>query len=77
MEPLISLVVALIVVLLLLWCVQRLLGAFAVPEPIGTVIYVLIVLVAVLVDRAPLRGAVMAGRKQEDSPVHGPHRHEA
>lgn len=41
-------VAALVVVLLLLWCVQRLLAAFAIAEPIATVVYVLIVLVAVL-----------------------------
>ena len=48
MGTLIALVVVLIVVLLLVWCVQRLLGAFAVPEPVATVVYVLIVLIAVL-----------------------------
>jgi hypothetical protein len=48
METLIALIVTLIVVLLLLWCVQKLIAAFGAPEPVGTVLYVLIVLVAVL-----------------------------
>ena len=48
METLVVLVAMLAVVLLLLWCVQRLLAAFGAPEPVATVLYVLIVLVAVL-----------------------------
>jgi hypothetical protein len=48
METLVVLVAMLAVVLLLLWCVQKLTAAFGTPEPIATVLYVLIVLVAVL-----------------------------
>ena len=40
METLIALIVTLIVVLLLLWCVQRLLAAFGAPEPVATVLWI-------------------------------------
>lgn len=48
METLIALILVLIVLALLLWCVRALLPLLGLPEPIGTVLYVLIVLVAVL-----------------------------
>lgn len=42
-----SLVVALIVLLVLIWAVQKLIAAFGIAEPIATVIWVLFVLIAV------------------------------
>lgn len=45
---LISLLVALIVGCLLVWAARRIIAAFGVPEPFGTVIYVVIVLIVVL-----------------------------
>ncbi len=53
-----GLLVLLIVFCVLVWAARALLAAFAVPEPISTVIWVLIVLLAVfaLVDQAGILG---------------------
>ena len=59
----ITLLVGLIVVCVILWAAQRLMAAFGVGDPISTVVYVLLVLVALwwllgefgLVSRMPLR----------------------
>lgn len=44
----IELLVALLVFCLVIWVAQKLLQAFSVPEPISTVVFVVIVIVAVL-----------------------------
>jgi len=44
---LISLLILLIVFCVIVWAARALLSAFAVPEPISTVVWVLIVLIAV------------------------------
>jgi hypothetical protein len=43
-----SILIALILVCLVLWGVQRLLAAFSVPEPFNTVIWVAVVILCVL-----------------------------
>lgn len=43
----INLLVTLIVILVLLWAVRALLGAFSVAEPVSTVIWVLVVVLVV------------------------------
>lgn len=45
---LVSLLLTLIVVLLIFWACRALLGAFAIGEPIATVIYVLLVVLVIL-----------------------------
>lgn len=45
---LIGLLVVLLIVAVVLWAARALIAAFGVPAPIGTVIYVIIVLVCVL-----------------------------
>ena len=44
---LLGLLVALIILCLVFWCVQQLAGAFGLPEPIKTVILVLLVIIAI------------------------------
>jgi hypothetical protein len=46
---LIGLLVALIVVCVVIYCAKLLIAAFAVPQPIATLIYVVIVLICLLV----------------------------
>ena len=43
--PLISLLVIVLIACVVLWAAKRLMGAFAIGEPIATVIYVLVALV--------------------------------
>lgn len=58
-----TLLVGLIVVCVVIWCAKMLLAAFGIGDPIATVVYVLLVLVALwwllgefgLVGRMPLR----------------------
>ena len=45
---LIGLLIVLLVVCVVLWAARALIGAFGVPQPIGTVIYVVIVLIVVI-----------------------------
>lgn len=45
---LIGLLIALLIVCVVLWAARVLIAAFAVPQPIGTVIYVIIVLIVVI-----------------------------
>lgn len=47
MSLLISIIVAIIVIGVLLWGVNKLLGAFVVPEPLRTIIWVVVVIIAV------------------------------
>lgn len=49
MTTLISILVALIIVGVTLWAINRVLGVVAVPEPFKTIIWVVVVLIAVLV----------------------------
>ena len=55
----IVLLILLLIFCVVVWAVRALLSAFAVPEPISTVVWVLIVLVAVfaLVDQAGILGS--------------------
>ena len=46
--PLVSLIIALLVVALLFWAIQQLLTAFGIGEPVRTVILVIFVLLVVL-----------------------------
>jgi hypothetical protein len=46
---LIGLLIALVVVCVLLYCTRLLLGAFAVPQPISTVIYVVVIVICLLI----------------------------
>lgn len=46
--PVVHVLVALIVFCLVLWAVTRILAGFAIPDPIATVVYVLVVVTAVL-----------------------------
>jgi hypothetical protein len=46
---LIYLLIALIVVCVILYCARLLMTAFAVPQPFATVIYVVIILIALLI----------------------------
>jgi len=48
MSLLIGILVALIVIGVLLWGIQKVLGVMAVPEPFNTIIWVVVVIVAVL-----------------------------
>jgi len=56
---LLGLLILLIVFCVIVWAVRALLAAFAVPEPINTVVWVLVVLIAVfiLVDQFGLLGS--------------------
>jgi len=45
---LIGLLLTLIIVLLIFWAVRALMGAFAIGEPISTVVYVLLVVLVVI-----------------------------
>lgn len=45
---LIALLIAVLVVCVVLWCVRMLLAAFGVGNPIATVVYVIIVLIALV-----------------------------
>ncbi len=45
---LISLIVALIIIGLVFWVIRALIGAFSIGEPVGTIIYVLAVVLVVL-----------------------------
>jgi len=45
---LVGLLIAVLVICVVLWAVQRLLSAFAVPDPIRTVVWVVIVLIVVI-----------------------------
>jgi hypothetical protein len=45
---LISLIIALFIVCLVIWAARALIAAFAVPQPLATVIYVAIVLIVVV-----------------------------
>lgn len=47
MSLLLSIIIAIVVIGVLLWGVHRLLGAFVVPEPLRTIIWVIVVIVAV------------------------------
>lgn len=46
--PIVSILVALLVVALLVWAVRTLTPALGIPEPIATVIYVILVVLVVL-----------------------------
>lgn len=46
---LVALLILLIVFCLVVWAVRALLSAFAVPDPINTVVWVLVVLIAVFI----------------------------
>jgi len=56
---LIGLLILLVVFCVVVWAVRALLAAFAVPEPIATVVWVLVVLICVftLVDQAGIVGS--------------------
>ena len=49
MSLLISILVALIIVGVLLWAIQKILAVVAIPEPFKTIIFVVVVLISVLV----------------------------
>lgn len=53
---LIGLLVALLIVCVVIWAARMLIAAFKIPSPIDTVIYVVIVLLAVLWFVSQLRG---------------------
>jgi len=55
----IGLLVLLVIFCVVVWAVRALLGAFAVPEPIATVVWVLVVLICVfaLVDQLGVLGS--------------------
>jgi hypothetical protein len=46
---LIGLLIAILVVCVILYCTRLLLNAFAVPQPISTVIYVIVILLCLLI----------------------------
>lgn len=48
MNLLIAILVGLIVIGVVLWAIQKILGVVAVPEPFKTIIWVVVVLIAVL-----------------------------
>lgn len=47
MPLLISILIALIVIGVILWGIHKILGVFVVPEPLKTIIWVIVVIVAV------------------------------
>lgn len=47
MSLLITILIALVVIGVLLWAVNKLLGVFVIPEPFKTIIWVLVVIIAV------------------------------
>lgn len=56
---LLSLLVALIVILLIFWAVRALLSAFAIGDPIATVVYVILVVFVILWLVGALNGGAL------------------
>jgi uncharacterized membrane protein YwzB len=46
--PLISFVVTLLIIAILFWCVQRILMALHIAEPVATIVYVIFALIVVI-----------------------------
>lgn len=48
MDPIISLIIALVVICFLIWAARSLMAAFGIGDPVATVIYVVLVLLILL-----------------------------